>query len=221
MATTNRKIKIVVLLNIGLVCLLMSCAGQKYRRQVEIQKQEIAELKVENTRLKSDCARLYANSEVLVGKLNELQGGARTTGTEYSQHNESLIGRLKDDGLNVVIREGNPAVLVSGIFKTGKSSLTSAGQASLRKTAQIIARVTPDTPIRIDGYTDDRGSSETNRKIALARAEAVKNFLIQTCDFKADLVTVQGLGEVNPIANNKTPAGREKNRRIEIVILAK
>ena len=71
--------------------------------------------------------------------------------------------------------------------------------------------------IAIDGHTDDVGSEASNIKLSENRANAVKNYLVKK-GVDASRITVTGHGESTPIADNKTAAGRQKNRRVELTL---
>jgi Outer membrane protein and related peptidoglycan-associated (lipo)proteins len=69
----------------------------------------------------------------------------------------------------------------------------------------------------IAGFADSLGSPEINRRLALERAEAVRNALLGVgVKLAADRIEVKGYGEIAPVACNDTEAGRSKNRRVEI-----
>jgi outer membrane protein OmpA-like peptidoglycan-associated protein len=71
----------------------------------------------------------------------------------------------------------------------------------------------------IEGYTDNLGSKEVNIQMAIARAKAVKQYLVEEHEFSADSISVVGLGMENPVADNSTPEGRAKNRRVVIKVV--
>ncbi|HMK73318.1 MAG TPA: OmpA family protein, partial [Myxococcaceae bacterium] len=73
--------------------------------------------------------------------------------------------------------------------------------------------------IEVDGYTDSTGSMATNMKLSQARADTVMNDIIKDGGIPADRITAVGKGPDNPIGDNKTAAGRELNRRVEILLL--
>jgi OOP family OmpA-OmpF porin len=70
----------------------------------------------------------------------------------------------------------------------------------------------------IDGHTDNVGSDAYNLDLSQRRAEAVRAFLVQN-GIRGTRVTAQGQGESSPVASNTTEAGRQQNRRVEIVVL--
>jgi outer membrane protein OmpA-like peptidoglycan-associated protein len=75
-----------------------------------------------------------------------------------------------------------------------------------------------DTKVEVDGYTDSRGSDAYNMKLSLRRAESVRDYLIGK-GIAADRLSVKANGESNPVADNSTPQGRFKNRRVELLPL--
>jgi outer membrane protein OmpA-like peptidoglycan-associated protein len=71
--------------------------------------------------------------------------------------------------------------------------------------------------VRIEGFTDSTGSDDYNQQLSENRALAVKDALVQA-GVESNRVVVQGYGEANPVASNDSTAGRQLNRRVEIVI---
>ncbi|WP_264407077.1 OmpA family protein [Vibrio owensii] len=69
--------------------------------------------------------------------------------------------------------------------------------------------------IHLTGYTDSIGSDEYNRGLSYKRAEAVKDYIVGS-GVESTLISVEGLGETNPVASNETEEGRKKNRRVVI-----
>jgi outer membrane protein OmpA-like peptidoglycan-associated protein len=72
--------------------------------------------------------------------------------------------------------------------------------------------------IRVDGHTDATGTAEYNVWLSEKRAVSVKTYLSEA-GIAASRISTQGLGQTKPVADNKTPEGRERNRRVEVVIL--
>ena len=103
-------------------------------------------------------------------------------------------------------------------FDTNKSSLTAAAKANLDKLIPVFQEYA-DTNITIFGYTDSTGSADYNLKLSGERAAAVKSYLASK-GLVASRFSVTGLGIVDPIADNATPEGRSKNRRVEFAITA-
>jgi len=71
-----------------------------------------------------------------------------------------------------------------------------------------------NTVVTVEGHTDSQGSDAYNKVLSQKRAEAVKQVLITKFGISADRITAKGFGEAQPVADNKTAAGREENRRV-------
>jgi len=102
------------------------------------------------------------------------------------------------------------------LFDLNKATLRSGAQLRLAKVAGIILAY-PDLKLEIDGFTDNTGTPQYNQTLSDKRAESVKNFLVSQ-GVGADAVTTKGYGESNPVASNGTAAGRQQNRRVELVV---
>lgn len=117
------------------------------------------------------------------------------------------------EGIDVVFDEG------AGIyFGSNQSVINSDTKNTLDKLAIVLINY-PDTNLFVDGHTDSDGSEEHNLKLSYARANAVASYL-KSHGVPAERFTVKGEGELFPIADNSTAAGKEKNRRVELAIIA-
>lgn len=103
-------------------------------------------------------------------------------------------------------------------FETGKATLLPASDELLDQVAKILLDHPEITKVRIEGHTDSVGSTRANQKLSQDRAESVRVYL-EGKGVAADRMVAKGFGESKAIADNKTPEGREQNRRVEIAIL--
>ena len=101
-------------------------------------------------------------------------------------------------------------------FATGSAKLLPKSSAALNNVATIL-KDNPDYKVDINGFTDNQGDAEKNKALSSARAEAVKTYLIKK-GIEDARMSAEGLGDENPIADNKTAAGRAKNRRVELKV---
>ncbi len=101
------------------------------------------------------------------------------------------------------------------LFDTGKSTLKPGATRDLDRLAQAL-KDNQNTRVKIEGYTDSVGSDSYNQELSQRRAQAVADAL-QSRGVPADRYEVEGLGKEYPVATNDTPAGRQQNRRVEIV----
>lgn len=114
-------------------------------------------------------------------------------------------------------KETTPVILKNIFFESGSDQLLSSSDFEINKLSNIL-KESPDSKIRIIGYTDNVGSEEDNQILSLNRATAVKASLIEK-GVDASRIMVQGLGEANPIDTNDTEEGRKNNRRTEFALI--
>lgn len=106
---------------------------------------------------------------------------------------------------------------IAGVqFATGAATLNPSAREALARFAGIVASY-PGLTFRVEGHTDSTGSPATNEALSLTRAIAVRDYLIAQA-VAASKIDVAGLGPANPIADNVTPEGRARNRRVEIIM---
>ena len=155
---------------------------------------------------------------MLIGAAAGLVVGT-TTGIILDRQEEKLrkagIRTKRDkDGRLLVSMSGNALR-----FKSGSSQLSANGKEQLKKVAQILKEY-PENRIAIQGHTDSSGKASVNQMLSESRALAVQNtFRAYGVPAKC-IVEAKGFGEEFPVADNKTRAGRNTNRRVELVISA-
>ena len=104
--------------------------------------------------------------------------------------------------------------VIEGIyFASGKATIRTKSRGALNKVVETLEKY-PEIRLEISGHTDDTGSKDLNMELSQARADAVKDYLVEKGIDESRLET-KGYGPENPVADNKTKAGRAKNRRIE------
>jgi OOP family OmpA-OmpF porin len=113
-----------------------------------------------------------------------------------------------------VIMEEKPVRIEGASFDTNSAKLKPTADAKLQQVVDF-AKQYPDANLQVDGYTDSRGSKPYNLKLSQHRADAVKAYLVKK-GIAADRISTQGHGMDNPVADNKTAAGRAQNRRVEV-----
>ena len=116
----------------------------------------------------------------------------------------------------------------SGIlFATGKADLSATAKNSLQQFSQVLKNNT-GCDVAIKGYTDNTGwknstaaqSAEKNKALSLDRATSVSSYLQGLGVASAQIKSVEGFGQENPIADNSTAAGQAQNRRVEVYMYA-
>lgn len=102
------------------------------------------------------------------------------------------------------------------LFDFGKFNLKPEAQIKLAKLAGII-QAHPGLHLAIEGHTDNIGADEVNMKLSQQRGDTVRDFLVKQ-GLAPDAVSAVGLGKAEPVADNSTNEGRQKNRRVEIIV---
>ena len=102
------------------------------------------------------------------------------------------------------------------LFDTGSYVLKPGAREKLAKISGILL-AHPGLKMQIEGHTDSVGSSEFNQRLSEQRADSVRDFLLEQGVLPSS-ITAQGFGKTAPVASNDTPEGRQRNRRVEIVV---
>lgn len=103
------------------------------------------------------------------------------------------------------------------LFDEGKSTIRPDAEKNLKQLSASIQKRFAGGDVRIYGYTDAIGSAGYNKQLAEQRAQAVSNWLSANGGLSADHLSLNAVGEAKPVATNATEAGRQQNRRVEIV----
>jgi outer membrane protein OmpA-like peptidoglycan-associated protein len=114
-----------------------------------------------------------------------------------------------------------PAVVTldsMSLFDSGKARLKPGSTRAMIDAVEMI-RAAPDKRIVVAGYTDNVGNADSNLKLSIARAGAVRDWLVEASGISVTQFAIQGYGDTRPIADNETDAGRAKNRRVEITLV--
>jgi len=102
------------------------------------------------------------------------------------------------------------------LFDTDKSELRAGAMFTIQKLVAFLAEY-PDRKVMIEGFTDSTGPEEYNQRLSESRAQAVRNALAAKGIDPARIV-IRGYGEAFPVASNATAEGRQRNRRVEVII---
>ena len=168
--------------------------------------QKISELQNENIRLQDELSELERAKRELEDRLRQ-EIGDREVKVE-----------MMDRGLVITF-------VAEVLFDSGKADLRQASLDKLEKVAQVLRTTVRDLDVGVEGHTDNvpiRVSGwKSNWELSAARAMSVLHFLVDDQGLEPARLSATGFGEFHPIASNDTKEGRQKNRRVEIVILPK
>ncbi len=105
-------------------------------------------------------------------------------------------------------------------FATGKDIIKPKSLPSLNDLAALLLKHQEDWKLKLAGHTDNEGQAEANMTLSEKRSKAVKNYLMKK-GVKDEQVTAEWFGQTQPIADNATKEGRQKNRRVEMTVIFK
>lgn len=208
---------------------------QASRRDAEQARQEAERLRLQNLARVEETQRAQTQSEqsaaaaqaaLAEAEQSRALAGARALEASLAKQEAELAFsaadslRLQLDSLSARRDERGEVMTLSGdVFAPGQARLRAEARANL---ARVVAFVqgAPDAMVRIEGHTDSRGSDNLNQVLSQRRAEAVRDALIEEGIAGARLQAV-GLGENQPVADNASEQGRARNRRVDVVLLAR
>lgn len=142
-------------------------------------------------------------------------------GKKMDKQKKELEASLPEEAVVESINEGEALKVTfdSGIlFATNSSTVSAASKSALRNLATSL-NANPDTDIKIVGHTDSTGKVDYNQTLSEKRAKSVYDYLMEDQGISSSRMTFEGKGIHEPVADNATPEGRAKNRRVEILIL--
>ncbi len=102
------------------------------------------------------------------------------------------------------------------LFDTGSSTLKPGAREKLAKISGVVL-AHPGLNLQVEGHTDSVGSDDMNQQLSERRAGSVRDYLVQEGVPEA-AVTSRGFGKTQPVASNDTAEGRQRNRRVELVV---
>jgi len=188
-------------------------ADAEARRQAELAAAKEAQMKAE-----ADAAATKAQAEADILKAKEAAAKADAERTRAAA--EALRAQLLEQFNRILETRDTPRGLVVNmgdvLFDTGKYDLRPPAREKLARLSGIILGH-PGLNLEVEGHTDSVGSDELNQKLSEQRAGAVRSYLIEQ-GLADGGVSAKGLGKTLPVADNDTAAGRQKNRRVEIIV---
>jgi chemotaxis protein MotB len=194
-------------------------AAEAKRAELAPLPEKVEKLEAENTELKTAKEALARDVEAKTGELEQLKGTA-----------DKLQAQMKDE-----IAHGDVRLTESGgklrvdlvdkiLFESGEATVSKRGEGVLARVGAVLAQI-DDKTIQVSGHTDnlplgDKLTAQfpTNWELSAARAVTVVRFLVEKASVPPQRLVASGYGEWSPIASNKSPSGRARNRRIEILL---
>lgn len=170
--------------------------------QARTREAEAGNAAAQTARDQAVVARLEAGQQLAAAE------SARARAAKLQQELTDLQAQQTDRGMVLTLGDV--------LFDTGRAELKSGAFSTVDRLATFL-RENPERRVAIEGHTDSVGRDSFNQTLSRNRAEAVRAALTSR-GIDASRITAQGMGEAKPVANNGTPEGRQRNRRVEIII---
>ncbi|HZS52960.1 MAG TPA: OmpA family protein [Bryobacteraceae bacterium] len=190
------------------------------RQQAEAQRQQAEEQARLEAQHRAEAEQAQAEAAAQAKKAQEAAAEADRLRMQAEQEKTALRERLLQQFNSVLPTHETPRGLVVNmqdvLFDTAKYTLKEPAKLALARIAGIVVSH-PGLNLQIEGYTDSTGTADFNQKLSEQRANAVRDFLMGQ-GLNTQNMTAVGYGENYPVAPNDTAAGRQLNRRVELVI---
>lgn len=173
-------------------------------READAARYQVATARAEGAEQKmaADQARNEADAAQVAAASSEQQAA------ELQRQIDVLQARRTDRGLVLTLGDV--------LFTSGRADLKAGATGNLNKLVAFLNRY-PDRTVAIEGYTDSVGSEDYNQGLSERRADAVKSYLAGQ-GISSIRLSASGKGESAPVAGNDSAAGRQQNRRVEVII---
>jgi outer membrane protein OmpA-like peptidoglycan-associated protein len=179
---------------------------------------EAARAEADRAKADADAARLNAEAES--ARLQAQADQARAAAEAAERDKQALRDKLREQ-LNVILetRETARGLIVNlsdVLFDFNSANLKPGAREKLAKVAGILLAY-PGLEIALEGHTDSIGSDQYNQNLSERRAQSVRTYLVGS-GINQDMVRAMGFGESQPVVSNDNSAGRQQNRRVELVV---
>jgi outer membrane protein OmpA-like peptidoglycan-associated protein len=195
-------------------------AADAARAAAELNRLETERQRAEADRVRAEAERARLDAEAARAAADAQAQQARTIAEQSEREKAQLREQLRVQ-LNTILETRETArglvVNVSDVlFDFDSANLKPGAREKIARVAGIL-RSHPDLKIQVEGHTDSVGSDGYNLRLSERRADSVRGSMVQQ-GVNRDVVGTAGFGESKPVATNGTAAGRQQNRRVEIVV---
>ena len=162
-----------------------------------------------------------------IEKISKLKSELSELERAKAELEDRLKNEISDKEVKVEMADKGLVItfLAEVLFDSGKAQLRSEAFEKLAKVAEVLNSTVRDLNVGIEGHTDNVpikfSGWKSNWELSTARAISVLHFLIEEQSLAPERLSATGYGEYRPVASNDAKEGRQKNRRVEIVILPK
>jgi len=189
----------------------------------ETKQRELDTLTEQYDNMKADYAKSLQASQEEIEELQRHRAKIEKSLEQFRKLQEAFQNMIGAGEIRIYRRHGRIMVALpsSVLFPSGKADLSRPGKIALAKVSQVLAKL-PDRRFLVAGHTDNVPIStakfQDNWELSTARAATVTRFLIAN-GVRPESLAAAGYGEYDPLTANDTEEGRQRNRRIEIVLM--
>jgi len=206
----------------------------KFKNEIALLKEQMGDMKAGKSDLQADLSRAVTNEQTMRGQLGAAQSALAKATAKIGDLEAELAAKPPAGGNGGAKPAGGGVGSETTVYKhtvgsdvlfaSGRATLTTAGKGALASVASEIKGKYSGNTVRVYGHTDSdpivrsKKLWSDNLDLSANRAMAVTRYLI-TKGIKASSLETVGMGSTRPIADNKTKAGKAKNRRVEILVV--
>lgn len=195
---------------------MSSVERERIRLAARTREADVAKADAERSKMQADIAKRQAGAAMQEADISKQQadeanmaaGQARLESEDLKRQMLDLNAKMTDRGMVLTLGDV--------LFASGQADLKSGATARLGKLIAFLNKY-PDHTATIEGHTDSVGSESLNQTLSQHRAQAVKSYLVSQ-GIASDRISATGMGKSLPVASNDNAAGRQQNRRVEIII---
>jgi outer membrane protein OmpA-like peptidoglycan-associated protein len=195
---------------------LARAQAQQAQEQAKLQEEKRAVAQQQQLLAEQQAAAAQAAQETAERQAQSARDAAARADQEKQQLRAQLLAQFNRVLPTTDTPRGLQVNLGDVLFATAKAILQPAAKEALARFSGIVMNY-PTLQFSVEGYTDSTGTQAFNQALSEKRAESVKDYLALQ-GVSANAISATGLGESNPVASNSTAAGRQKNRRVEIIV---
>jgi outer membrane protein OmpA-like peptidoglycan-associated protein len=192
-----------------------AAAAQAARQKAEAEKASAAALAQQQT-AEAAAAQAARDRSAAEAETQKARQAAAQAEAEKAQLRAQLLNQLnsilqtRDSARGLIVNMSDV------LFDTGSYTLKPGAREKLAKISGIVL-AHPGLTLQIEGHTDSVGGDDFNQQLSERRADSVRDFLAEQ-GVPGSNITARGFGKMQPVASNDTPEGRQRNRRVELVV---
>lgn len=190
-------------------------ADVQFEAQIAARNAQIANEKILTAQAQEEIEKGTAERQAVLIEAREAEARRRTAQAQLAEQRASTLEQELADLRAKKTERGLVLTLGDVLFDTGLATLKPGAYTTVDRLATVLKEA-PDRKVMIEGHTDSVGSDEFNQALSERRAASVQTALLER-GVRSDQITALGKGENYPVASNDNAAGRQQNRRVELI----